>query len=97
MMEKITLFFAAYGDMEGTVWANAQFMSDFVNEEGRAGCQVGKAALDTSNNNKLGKRLVGELQRSEKPIEIKPIFTLKVQGGKMVNMLKDYQLLGAKA
>ncbi|MCE9783714.1 hypothetical protein [Shewanella algae] len=94
---EITVFFAGYGDMEGQKWANAQMLTDFTDEEGRAGCQVGKLSLDTADNNRLGKHLVGDIQRAKGPIVIKADFGSKTQGGKIVSYLKSYSLVGEKA
>ncbi|WP_345846270.1 hypothetical protein [Shewanella algae] len=94
---EITVFFAAYGDMEGKDWANGQMLTDFTDEEGRAGCQVGKFSIDTGDNNRLGKHLVGDIQRAKGPIVIKADFGSRTQGGKIVLYLKSYSLVGEKA
>lgn len=90
---EITVFFAGYGEMEGQLWANAQMLTDFTNEEGRAGCQVGKINIDTSDSNRVAKHLVGEIQRVKGPIKIKAEVGAKTSGGKIVSMIKGFSLV----
>jgi hypothetical protein len=91
---EITVFFAGYGEMEGQLWANAQMLTDFTNDEGRAGCQVGKINIDTSDNNRVAKHLVGEIQRAQCPIKIIAEVGAKTSGGKIVSMIKGFTLIG---
>ncbi|MFV0594408.1 hypothetical protein [Shewanella sp.] len=89
---EVTVFYVGYGDMEGQLWANAQMLTDYSDKEGGAGCQVGKIDIDTDNNNALGKRLVGELQRAKAPIKISITTGAKSKAGKVVTVIKDYKL-----
>ncbi len=93
---KVQVFYAGYGDMEGQLWANAQMLTDFTDEEGRAGCQVGKINIATDNHNAVGKRLVGELQRAKSPIFVDIETGSKTQGGKIVTVIKDFKLSDEK-
>lgn len=97
-MMKIQVFFAQYGVMEdnGTVWANAQMITDFVNEEGKAGCQFGKIGITTDNNNAVAKRLVGELQRVGGPVTIEITTGSKTSKGNIVTVIKDFKLADEK-
>lgn len=93
---EVTVFYAGYGDMEGQLWANAQMVTDYAEKEGGAGCQVSKIDIDTDNNNALGKRLVGELQRAKAPIKVSIKTGAKSKAGKVVTVIKDYSLVGEK-
>jgi hypothetical protein len=93
---KVQVFFAGYGDMEGQLWANAQMLTDFISEDGRAGCQVGKINIVTDNNNAIARRLVGELQRAKEPIFVEIEVGSKTQAGKIVSVIKDFKLVDNK-
>ena len=93
---RVQVFFAQYGDMEGQLWANAQMLTDFIDEEGKAGCQVGKINLATDNHNAVAKRLVGELQRAKSPITVEIEVGSKTQGGKIVSVIKDFKVVDEK-
>lgn len=91
----MTIFFASYGDMEGTKWANAQMLTDFDAAETRAGCQVGKIAVAPDNDFDVPRRLKDELIRAKGPIEIVATVGGRSQGGKIVTVINDFKLANA--
>ncbi|MDO6499248.1 hypothetical protein [Photobacterium sanguinicancri] len=90
----MTIFFASYGDMEGTKWANAQMLTDFDAAETKAGCQVGKISVTPDNNFDVPRRLKDELVRAKGPIEIVATVGGRSQGGKIVTVINDFKLSG---
>lgn len=88
----MTIFFASYGDMEGTKWANAQMLTDFDAAETRAGCQIGKIAVAPDNDFDVPRRLKDELIRAKGPIEIVATVGGRSQAGKIVTVINDFKL-----
>lgn len=96
---EVTIFFAGYGVMEdnGTVWANAQMLTEFEDHDSRSGCAVAKIDISTDNNNAVAKRLVGELQRAKTPIKCFITTGAKAKGGKVSTVIKEFRLLDDKS
>lgn len=91
----MTIFFASFGDMEGTKWANAQMLTDFDAAETKAGCQVGKIAVNPDNNFDVPRRLKDEIVRAKGPIEITASVGGRSQAGKIVTVINDFKLASA--
>ena len=93
------IFFCSYGVIEDNnqVYANAQMLTDFTDEDGRVGCQVGKVSIDTDNNNAVAKRLAGELQRAKGAVFVELIVGSKAKGGNVVSVVKDFKLINQQA
>ena len=89
---RVTIFFARFGDMEGTLWANAQMLSSFESSPESAGCQVGKINIVVDNNFDIARELCNELKKARGPIEVDIVTGAKTQGGKITSVITGFKL-----
>lgn len=89
---RVTIFFARFGDMEGTKWANAQMLSTFESSPESAGCQVGKINIAVDNNFHIARELCSELNKAQGPIEVDIETGAKTQGGKITSLITGFKL-----
>lgn len=94
-MFPLQINFAQFGVIEdnGQVWANAQMVTDFIDEPTRAGCSFGTIPVSTDNNCEVAKRLRFDLIKANGPINIIATMGTRSSKGKITTIIKDYKLV----